>query len=179
MLKLVTLIIIIVQQHKKTRTELCQQKPKCYTLIQCNAPTNDSDDEGKDTYQILQAEVAETSRQDVIIIAGNLNAKVGSENTSNDRAMGTHGCGTMNDIGERLVEFCSMNNLVTGGTLFKHREIHKLTWSSPNGRVKSQIDHLMIDGKWRRSLLDVKLRSVGQKNLGRGAPMWINQRTKT
>ena len=72
----------------------------------------------KKTPSIKSSRVAETPRQDVIIIAGDLNAKVKSENTSNDWAMGTHGCSTMNDNGERLVEFCSMNNLVTDGTLF-------------------------------------------------------------
>ena len=47
---------------------------------------------------------------------------------------------------------------VVGGTPFRHREIHKLTWCSPNGRDKSQIDHLMINGTLRRSLQDVRVR---------------------
>ncbi|CAM5112285.1 unnamed protein product [Natator depressus] len=51
-----------------------------------------------------------------------------------------------------------MNDLVIGGTLFEHCEIHKLTWCSPNGRDKNQIDHIMINGKWRHSLTDVKVR---------------------
>nr|XP_042717082.1 uncharacterized protein LOC122174765 [Chrysemys picta bellii] len=89
---------------------------------------------------------------------GNLNAKVGKDNTNNDRAMGRHGCGTMNENGERLVDFCNMNDLIIGGTVFEHCEIHKLTWCSPNGRDKNQIDHIMISGKWRHSLTDVKVR---------------------
>ena len=56
------------------------------------------------------------------------------------------------------MELCTSYNLVVGGTLFKHPEIHKLTWYSPNGRDKNQIDHLMINGTWRRSLLDVRVR---------------------
>ena len=70
--------------------------------------------------------------------------------------MGKYGCGNINDNGERLVDLCGTNNLVIGGTIFPHREIHKLTWISPNGRDKNQIDHIIINGKWRRSLQDVR-----------------------
>lgn len=64
----------------------------------------------------------------------------------------------MNVNGERLAEFCTMHNLVIGGTVFQHKDIHKLTWHSPNGRDQNQIDHLMIKGTWKRSLLDVKVK---------------------
>ena len=62
--------------------------------------------------------------QDLIIIMGDLNAKVGADNLGSDRVMGIHGSGIINEKRERLVEFCTTNNLVTGGTLFPHREIH-------------------------------------------------------
>ena len=63
----------------------------------------------------------------------------------------------MNTI-ERLLEFCTTHDLVIGGTLFPHHEIHKLSWCSPSGRDKNQIDYLMINGTWRRSLQDVRVR---------------------
>ena len=71
------------------------------------------------------------------IVIGDLNAKVGNNNTDHDRAMGKEGCGTMNENGERLIELCTTYNLVIGGILFPHRDIHKLTWYSPNGRDKN------------------------------------------
>ncbi|XP_025080471.1 craniofacial development protein 2-like [Pomacea canaliculata] len=127
------------------------------TLIQCYAPTNDGDDEVKDTfYDQLQAEVSAAPHHDLLIVMGDMNAKVGNDNTHVERTMGRHGCGCMNENGERLVELCTMYNLVIGGTLFPHRNVHKLTWCSPNGRDRNQIDHLMINGSWRRSLLDVR-----------------------
>ena len=96
--------------------------------------------------------------QDLIIIMGDLNAKVGGDNSGSDRVMGRHGSSIINENGERLVEFCTINNLVMGGTPFPHREIHKITWCSPNDIDRNQIDHLMINGKWRSSLRDVKVR---------------------
>ena len=48
--------------------------------------------------------------------------------------------------------------MVIGYTLFPDREIHKIPPCSPNGRDRYQIDHLLINGKWRRSLRDVKVR---------------------
>jgi len=127
------------------------------TILQCYAPTNDSSDEDKDDfYSQLQTETETAPQHDLIIVMGDLNAKVGQDNTDYERVMGKHGVGIRNDNGERLVEFCAMNNLVIGGTLFPHRDIHKLTWNSPNGRDRNQIDHLMINGMWRRSLLDVR-----------------------
>ena len=62
----------------------------------------------------------------------------------------------MNDNGERLVDFCLNNKYVIGGTIFANRDIHKLTWKS-DGRTSNQIDHIIINGKWRRSLQDVRV----------------------
>ena len=72
--------------------------------------------------------------------------------------MEKHGCGDLNDNSERLATFSIANNLVIGGTLFPYRNIPKFTWYSPNGRGKNQIDHLMINSKWRSSLREVKVR---------------------
>ena len=129
------------------------------TIIQCYSPTNDSDDEKKEEfYEQLQAELENVPNHDVKILIGDFNAKVGNNNTTFERTMGKEGCGHMNENGERLVDFCESNGLVIGGTLFKHKDIHKLTWFSPNNRDKNQIDHILIDGTWRRSLYDVKVK---------------------
>lgn len=127
------------------------------TIIQCYAPTNEAPEETKDLfYEKLRGVVERVPSHDVLIVMGDLNAKVGSENTGYERAMGRHGCGTMNENGERLVGFCLDNDLVVGGTLFQHKEIHKLTWKSPGNRTSNQIDHITINGRWKRSLNDVR-----------------------
>ena len=89
---------------------------------------------------------------------GDLNAKVGSDNVNFERVMGTEGCAMQNGNGERLVEWCAFNNMIIGETLFPDRNIHKLTWTSPNGRDQNQIDHLLVNSAWHRSLLDIRVR---------------------
>jgi len=53
----------------------------------------------------------------------------------------------MNENRERLADICGLNDLIIGGTIFEHREIHTLTWIFPNRDVKNQIDHALINGQ--------------------------------
>ena len=87
-----------------------------------------------------------------------MTAKAGRDNIKYERTKEREGCGTINENGERLVEFCTNYDLVIGGTLFPHRDIHKMTWYSSNEREKNQIDHFMINGTWQRLLIDVRVK---------------------
>ena len=133
-------------------------KGRKVTILQCYAPTNVADEEEKeDFYEQLQAVLDKAPRRDLKILMGDLNAKVGSDNTDRELIMGKHGTGTQNENGELFVEFCTSNDLVIGGTIFPHKTNHKTTWVSPDGRTNNQIDHITIGRKWRRSLLDVRV----------------------
>ena len=81
------------------------------TVLQSYAPTNEADKEDYDTwYEQLQLAVSKVTQHDLLMIIGDMNAKVGADNTNCDRAMGKHGCGVINDNGERLVDFCLNND---------------------------------------------------------------------
>ena len=40
--------------------------------------------------------------------------------------------------------------------MFPHRNIHKYTWTSPNGKIHKQIDHILIDRRRQSIILDVR-----------------------
>ena len=58
--------------------------------MQCYVSTNESKDA---FYDQLQAELESTPRHEMKIVMGDLNAKMGIDNTNHDRAMGKEGCG--------------------------------------------------------------------------------------
>ena len=129
------------------------------TVINAYAPTNQADPEDKEMfYEKLQAVVNKTPNRDIRILLGDLNAKIGSDNIGREHIMGTHGLGEINDNGDRFTEFCALNDLVIGGSIFPHKETHKATWVSHDKRTENQIDHITIDKKFRRSMLDVRVK---------------------
>ncbi|XP_078357393.1 uncharacterized protein LOC144642296 [Oculina patagonica] len=136
-----------------------KKKDISINIIQCYAPTNDAEDEKKEEfYDQLQSVVNKQGDKDVTILMGDLNAKVGADNTGYERVMGRHGLGRMNENGEQFAEVCAQNNLVIGGSVFEHRRIHKATWRSPDHVTENQIDHVCICQRFRRSLQDVRVK---------------------
>uniref|UniRef100_A0AAV2J1Z3 Reverse transcriptase domain-containing protein n=1 Tax=Knipowitschia caucasica TaxID=637954 RepID=A0AAV2J1Z3_KNICA len=128
-------------------------------IIQCYAPTNDSEEEEKDNfYNRLSTIIQDRPRRNIIILMGDFNAKIGSDNPGYEETMGKQGLGEMNENGERFADLCAASNLVIGGSVFHHRKIHKVTWVSPDMSTENQIDHICIGRKFRRSLQDVRVK---------------------
>jgi hypothetical protein len=89
-------------------------------------------------------------------LLGDFNAKVGRENifklTIGNESLHQDD----NDNGIRRVKFATTKNLVAKSTMFPHRNIHKYTLTSPDGKAHKQIDHILIDRRWHSSILDVR-----------------------
>jgi hypothetical protein len=50
-----------------------------------------------------------------------------------------------NDNGVRIVNLATSKNLGVKSTMFPHRNFHKYIWTSPDGKIHNQVDHILID----------------------------------
>ena len=54
------------------------------------------------------------------------------------------------------MNFATSKNLTFKSTTFPHRDIHKQTWTSPDGMTDSQIDHILKDKRRQSSIIDIR-----------------------
>ena len=119
-----------------------QGKPFNITVIQVYAPTsNAEEDEVERFYEEPQDLLELTPKKDVLLIIGDWNAKVGSQETPG--VTGKFGLGICNEAGQRLKEFCQENALVIAKTLFQQHNRRLYTWTSPDGQHQNQIDSIL------------------------------------
>jgi hypothetical protein len=76
------------------------------------------------------------------ILLGDFSAKVGREDTFKPTIGNENLRQDSNDNGVRVVNFAASKNLVVKSTMFPHRNIHKYTWTSPDGKTHNQINHI-------------------------------------
>jgi hypothetical protein len=103
----------------------------------------------------LETVVTGCPRNDIKILLGEFNAKVGLKDQ--DRSV-VGNCGLhegSSDNGLRLTELASALNMAIGSTMFPHKKIHLATWRSPDGTTNNQIDHTLIDARHKNNMMDV------------------------
>jgi len=90
-------------------------------------------------------------------LIGDMNAREGRDVDAYPGVIGPHAIGEMNDNGQRLLDACSAHGLSIGGTYYQHKDIHKYTWtSSTASKIRAQLDHIIINQRWKRSLQDCR-----------------------
>jgi len=60
------------------------------------------------------------------------------------------------DKGVRIVNFATSKYLFINRTMLLHRDIHKNTWTSTDGKTQNQTDRILIDRRWHSNILDVR-----------------------
>ena len=95
-------------------------------------------------------------RQDLLLIIGDWNGKVGSQEIPG--ITGRFGLGVQNEAGQRLIEFCQENTLLVANTLFQQYKGWLYTWTSPDGQYWNQIDYILCSRRWSSSIQSAKTR---------------------
>jgi hypothetical protein len=119
----------------------------CHIIVlNIHAPTEDKTDDVKDSSDKELEHVFDTfPKYHTKILLGGFNAKLGKE----DIFKLTIGNESLHEInngsGVGLVNFATSRILRVQSTMFPHRNIHKYTWTSPDGKTHNQIDHILVD----------------------------------
>src|SRR5215469_4252685 len=112
-------------------------------LIQVYAPTTQhEEDEINKFYREVQSAKDQCKQHEMIVVMGDLNAKVGNEHF--DEVVGPCGLVERNDRGERWIEWCMENKQIIGNIWFRHHPRHLWTWGSSGDRSRSQIHYIII-----------------------------------
>lgn len=114
------------------------------TLISVYAPTMTNPDENKEAfYQQLDEVIQGVPAEDKLIILGDLNARIGSDDTTWTGIIGQHGIGHENSNGKLLLTLCSQHKLSITNTFFQLKDAHKTTWMHPRSKHWHQIDFII------------------------------------
>jgi hypothetical protein len=126
-------------------------------VLNAHAPTEEKSDDSKDRfYEELEEVFYHFPKYHMKILLGDFKAKVGRTDTFKPTTGNDSLHQDSNDNGVRVVNFATSENLFVKSMMFSHRNIHKCTWTSPDGKTDKQIDHVLIDRRWHSSILDVR-----------------------
>lgn len=126
-------------------------------LLHIYAPTEAAEDQQKYSfYTQLQSIIDVVHSHDLLIITGDMNVKIGRDNQYYGKVMGKYAIAARNNNGEGLCNICRNNELVITGS-----KIHMIKWIPPDGRSGKQIDHTLVNRRFRNSIPDTRvLRSI-------------------
>ena len=122
-------------QSQKRQNDLClfpRQTIQYHSNPSLCPTSNTEEAEVERFYEDLQDLLELIPKKDVLVIIGDWNAKVGSQETPG--VTGKFGLGVWNEAGQRLIEFCQENALVITNTLFQQHKRRLYTWTSPDGQ---------------------------------------------
>ena len=132
-------------QSQKQQNDLCSfpRKPLNITMVfQVYSLTRSAEEaEVEQFYENLQDLLELTPKIDVLFNIGDWSAKVGSQETPG--VIEKFDLRVQNEAGQRVIEFCQENTLVTANTLFQQHKRRLYTWTSPDGQHRNQIDYII------------------------------------
>ncbi|VDL93401.1 unnamed protein product [Schistocephalus solidus] len=127
------------------------------TIISAYAPPMTSSDTAKDKfYEDLHALLATVPKEDKLIVLGDFNARVGTDNAAWQGALGPHGLGSCNDNGLLHLRTCAEHRLLLTNTFFRLPTREKATLIHPRSQHWHLLDYVLIRRRDRQDVLVTK-----------------------
>ena len=103
----------------------------------------------------MEQNINKIARSDIKIILGDFNAEVGKESINKPS---TDNESLHNETNNRIkmIQFAIPNGLNVRSTTFPHKDIHRETWYSADGRTVNQTDHVLISNRFRSAITDIR-----------------------
>jgi hypothetical protein len=129
----------------------------CHIIVlNVHAPTGDKTDDVKDSFYEELERVFDKFPKYHMKILLDFNAQVGREDIFKPTIANESLHETSNDNGVRLVSVATSKNIRVKSMMFPHRNIHKYTWTSPDGKTHNQSEHSLVDRRRHSNILDVR-----------------------
>lgn len=130
-------------------------QPININLIQVYAPTAEkAESEALQFYSEINQALKLTKKNDINLIMGDFNAKVGRGRCGN--VVGDFGLGSKNERGDMLIEFCEEKDFIVSNTWFQLPPRRLYTWRAPGDRpnhiIRNQIDYILINKRFRNCI---------------------------
>nr|VZI17363.1 unnamed protein product [Spirometra erinaceieuropaei] len=135
---------------------------KFATIICVYAPPMSSPDAAaRDKfYEDLHALLATVSMADKLIVLGDFNARVGTDNTAWRGVLGPNGFRGSNNNGLLLLRTCAEHRLILTNTFFCLPEREKAIWRHPRSRPWHLLDYVLVRRRDKRDALVTKAIAV-------------------
>ena len=144
-------------------------KTKRLVVISAYAPTMTNPQEEKEKfYEDLRNIIKKISPQNSILLLGDFNARVGSDNKAWPGVLEKHLCGSMNSNGLLLLSLCREFDLVVTNSIFQQRNRYKGTWCHPRSKHWHTLDYIITRQCDRNSVKSTRAH--------RGTECWSDHR---
>jgi hypothetical protein len=126
-------------------------------VLNNNAPTKDkTDDVRGNFYGELESVFDKLPKYHMNILLEDFSAKLGREGFFKSTTENQSSHEISKENGVRGVNFATSKNLTVKTTMSPHRNDHKYTWTSADGKTHHQVDHILIERQRHSSVLDVR-----------------------
>ena len=116
------------------------------TLILTHAPTEETSEVAKEEFYSSLEKVCDAfPNSDVTRVLRDFNAEVGKVSYLYPACGGHSLHNETNDNGKWMINFALERDLAVTGTLYHHKDIHEVTWKSPENKICNQIDHTLVN----------------------------------